>query len=356
MKGMELCRRFYSDCVRGIIAEEFPDLKYTAGLLGFGSDVLGFDDEVSQDHMWGPRLYIFLREGEKTPGEAILAALSEKLPQKFLGYSVGFGEPDEHGIAAMGSEDGILHPMINIQTFAEFLYANLGIRDTEGLTAAHWLAFSEHKLLSLQAGELFRDDLNIAADLSALKYYPREVWLYLLMSDWSCLAEEHAFVKRTSSRGDELGSRIICARLVQRMMHLCFLYEKKFAAYSKWFGTQFNQLSCVSRVKPLLEKAISTGDQLERENAVAMAQAELIKIHNESGITAPVPPEVHSYYTRDIKVANSDIVFQALRSLVDGTSLAQLPPVGSLSSVGNLVVLTESPENIKRIMDFYNLY
>jgi hypothetical protein len=353
MKGMELCRRFYNECVRGIISEKFPELKYSAGLLGFGSDVLGYDDEVSQDHMWGPRLYIFLNEGEKITSEAIYAALSANLPRKFLGYSVGFGEPDEKGISAMGADDGTLRPMVTIQTFGDFLKSNFGIGDVYGLTAAHWLAFSEHKLLSLQAGELFRDDLNISAKLDALKYYPHDVWLYLLMSDWSCLAEERAFVKRTSSRGDALGSRIVCARLAHRIMHLCFLYEKQYATYSKWFGTQFDRLHSAPRIKPLLEKALSADDQLEREAAIAQAQSELIKIHNESGITPHIPNEVHSYYTRDIQVADSDLVSLALESVLNGTALAHLPPVGSLSTVGNLVALTENPENICRIMDFY---
>ena len=55
IKGMELCEKFFDDCAKTIIEDNFPDLKYSAGLIGYGSDVLGYDDIVSTDHMWGPR-------------------------------------------------------------------------------------------------------------------------------------------------------------------------------------------------------------------------------------------------------------------------------------------------------------
>ena len=34
--------------------------KYAAGLIGYGSDVLGHGDEISRDHEWGPRCTIWL--------------------------------------------------------------------------------------------------------------------------------------------------------------------------------------------------------------------------------------------------------------------------------------------------------
>jgi len=200
---------------------------------------------------------------------------------------------------------------------------------------------------------LFRDELNLTEELKKIEYYPENVWIYLLMSDWSCLAEERAFVKRTSSRGDDVGSRIVCARLAHRIMHLCFLYEKKFAAYSKWFGTQFGELESAKTIKPLLEKALSSNDHLEREEAIAMAQAELIKIHNKSGITKAISAEIHPYYTRDIKVADSDLVYLALVEKLRGTELETIPPIGSLCTAGNLVVLTEDSKNVERMSRLY---
>ncbi len=60
IKGMTLCRDFFNDCAKKVIEYRFPDLKYSAGLIGYGSDVLGYDDAVSTDHMWETRFYLFL--------------------------------------------------------------------------------------------------------------------------------------------------------------------------------------------------------------------------------------------------------------------------------------------------------
>ena len=62
MKGMELCERFFFEVAQPVLKQYFPSLAYTAGMLGYGSDILGYDDEVSTDHMWGPRFYLFLSQ------------------------------------------------------------------------------------------------------------------------------------------------------------------------------------------------------------------------------------------------------------------------------------------------------
>jgi hypothetical protein len=62
--GLELNQHFNIEVVRPLLAERFPDLAYSAALIGYGSDVLGYDTPLSTDHEWGPRLLLFLEEGE----------------------------------------------------------------------------------------------------------------------------------------------------------------------------------------------------------------------------------------------------------------------------------------------------
>jgi hypothetical protein len=56
-------------------------------------------------------------------------------------------------------------------------------------------------------------------------------------------SQEEPFVARTGDVGDELGSQVIAGRLVRALMQLCFLMERRYAPYSKWFGTGFSRLS-----------------------------------------------------------------------------------------------------------------
>ena len=69
-----------------------------------------------------------------------------------------------------------------------------------------------------------------------LGYYPRDVWLYLLMAGRWRVHPELNLVGRSGFVGDELGSSLIGSQLVSDLMRLCFLMERQYAPYSKWFG------------------------------------------------------------------------------------------------------------------------
>jgi hypothetical protein len=58
--GLELGERFYSEAAKPIIDRYFPGLRYSAAMLGWSSEVLGYDDVESMDHNWGPRFQLFL--------------------------------------------------------------------------------------------------------------------------------------------------------------------------------------------------------------------------------------------------------------------------------------------------------
>ena len=56
--------------------------------------------------------------------------------------------------------------------------------------------------------------------------------------------------------GDEVGSALIGGRLVRDIMRLCFLMERTYAPYQKWFGTAFKRLSCGPDLWPMLQNAL----------------------------------------------------------------------------------------------------
>lgn len=62
--GVVLSEMFYREAVKPLLNSDFPRLSYSAALIGNGSEVLGYDSEISRDHDWGPRLMLFLRDSD----------------------------------------------------------------------------------------------------------------------------------------------------------------------------------------------------------------------------------------------------------------------------------------------------
>lgn len=164
--------------VRPLLAVRFPGLAYSAALIGYGSDVLGYDTERSTDHEWGPRLLLFLRDAEFDHlAPEIDAALREGLPPTFRGYSTAFTETEEAGVRHMGEAvpRRIAHH-IQLYSLRSFVAQTLGRDPDAPLHAADWLALPQQQLLELTAGAVYYEGLGTLTPLrERLTYYPREV-------------------------------------------------------------------------------------------------------------------------------------------------------------------------------------
>jgi hypothetical protein len=299
--GLQLSEAFYTEAVRPLLDAHFPTLSHSAALIGWGSDVLGYDTHISTDHHWGPRLLLFLPEADFEGNKAaVSAALSDKLPYTFRGYPTNFGTPDEIGVRLLKEvESGPVHHMVEVFTVGGFFEWYLGLDPRGEIRAADWLTFSEHRLLGSTGGRVFHDGLGeLTPARERLAYYPREVWLYMLASQWAKIAQEEAFVGRTGDVGDERGSMIIATRLVQYLMRLCFLMERKYAPYSKWFGTGFSRLRCAGIIGPALDGVLAASSWREREGHMSEAYRVVAGMHNDLGVTGPLDAEVRSYHGR----------------------------------------------------------
>src|SRR5215213_2102321 len=288
--GLKLSELFYS-AAKPILDAFFPQVSHSAALLGWGSEVLGYDYIQSSDHHWGPRFLLFLSaEDHKQYKNAIRETLSRNLPHRFRGYSTSFGEPDEVGVRHQTETgSGPVNHMIHIETIAGFFGWYLGCNPYNALTAADWLSFSEHKLLAVTSGGVFHDGLGELEEIRRkFHYYPRDVWLYQLAAQWLKIFEDREFVSRSGDVGDELGSMVIAARQVNKLMRLCFLMERKYAPYTKWFGTAFSELKCAAELKPIFTYVLMSTTWKERESNLARAYRVIARMHNALKITPPI--------------------------------------------------------------------
>lgn len=303
--GLKLCEQFYREAVRPILTRRFPDVKHAAALIGSGSEVLGFDDGVSTDHHWGPRVLLFVEEESQHISDEMVQVLAQSLPYEFQGYPTNFTEPDpdDHGTQLMQPvTQGPVNHRVTVQTVRSFFASYLGFDITQSLEPADWLTFSEQRLRTVAGGAIYHDEVELGKVCSGFAYYPHDVWLYQLAAGWSRIGQEEHLMGRAGIVGDEIGSAVIGARLVRDIMRLGFLMEKTYAPYPKWFGTAFKQLSCAKDLWPVLEGAVHADTWQKREEHLVKAYEYIAAKHNVLGLTDPLPEQVTSFFGRPFQV------------------------------------------------------
>ncbi len=297
--GLELARRFYEDWA----APRLEGLAHAAALIGDGSEVLGFDTPMSADHDWGARVLVFTATGAPPPA-------IEPPPAAFHGWPA---------------------PGVEWTTLEAWAAASLALSFAQPMTWRDWLAIPEPRLLGAVAGAVFHDG---PGDLTALRnrlaYYPDDVWLYRLACQWGRIAEERAFVGRAGEVGDDLGSRIIAARLARDIMGLGFLIERTYAPYAKWFGSAFQRLACADALAPGLSRALSAEDWRIREAGLAEAAMAAAELHLAQGLPGRFTPRVGGYHERPFQVINADKIAEAIRAEIGDDALRGRPLIGGV--------------------------
>ncbi|GAA2755248.1 DUF4037 domain-containing protein [Actinopolymorpha rutila] len=332
VSGRELSARFYHEAVRPVLDARFPGLPHSAALLGRGSEVLGFDDEMSTDHDCEARVLVFLREEDETRhGEAVEEALRTGLPARFGNRATKYELHTLHG----------------------YVLAQLGFDLDEEIEAHDWLTFPEDRLRMLAAGTVHHDDVGLRGIRDRFAYYPHDVWLYLLLAGWWRVHPEANLVGRTGFVGDELGSALIGAQLVHDLMALCFSMERQYAPYSKWFGTAFSRLACGAELSPVLSRALRAGTWPEREEALAVAYEAVAAMHNALGVTEPVATEVHQLWDRPFKVVWGDFPGALRAQIKDPTveRIARRWPVGRIDQVRDLLPVPRHRQELLRLYE-----
>lgn len=355
--GLKLSELFYREAVKPILDEHFTGLKYSSALLGSGSDVLGYDNTISTDHMWGPRLYLFVEEaGYQNLAEQLIRQLGENLPRTFYGYPTNFGPPDTIGVRlAEYSENGPVRPLIEIRTLQGYFEEYVGFNPYQDLELLDWLTIPEQKLLATTKGQIFYDGLQeLTLIRQKLAYYPHDIWLYLLAAQWTTISQEEAFMGRCGDIGDELGSQLIAARLIHDLMKLCFLMERQYAPYSKWFGTAFSRLRCAAKLNPVFQRALLSKNWQERESHLSSAYQIVAQMHNALGITPPLPTEVSFYYNRPYLVIHSERFAEKIKQAIKAEAVKNLEfPIGSIDQFVNSTDVLSRPQLCAKIKTLY---
>ena len=309
--GGEFVRAFYTTVVGPLLGRELPGLRYAAGRLGSGSDVLGLDDTMSRDHDWGCRLTLLVDEADRAAITHIDGLLADQLPDRFRGLPVRF---------AMTCSPEVEH-QVHVTTVRDFAVNRLGVDPLTGLSAVDWLTLTGQSILEVTAGPVYHDTIRELTVLRGrLACYPRDVERYVLACGWQRLTQRLQMVGRTAQTGQPLQSRLLCAGLAGDLMSLAYLLHRRWQPYEKWREAQLPRADVLTGP---LTRAVTAEDWREREDALVEAIGVLLAAQRGRGL--PVPePAVIPFWDRPYRTVAGTVPEVLLADITD-PALTRLP-------------------------------
>ncbi len=290
---------------------------------------------MSRDHDWGLRLNLLV-PADLAP--QVDAHLEATLPSAFDGLPTRFATTwDPH-----------TRHRVQVEDVATFVLSRTGVDVRRPWTTADWLGLTGQAVLEVTAGPVFADtDGGLTAARARLQWYPDDLWRYVVAADWARLTQELPFVGRAADRGDDLGSRVVAARLAEVAMHLAHLLDRRWAPYAKWLGTSLHHLPRAHVVAAPLTLALTSPSWPDREQGLVDAARILSRLQAEVGLPAVDDP-VEPFWGRPYRGIRADVV-TALEASIDDPDVRALPRgVGSVEQWShNADVLTDPTRRLR---------
>lgn len=354
--GLKLCEYFYFEAVRPVLDRYFSNVTHSAARIDYGSDVLGFDTPLSRDHGWGPRVMLYFSQKDyEEYGDQISEVMANELPTEIRDYPTNFDVPFSGEAGLQAVERGPVRHWVATETIPAFFKRYLGLDPTAPIKEVDWLIMPQQHLRSISSGSVFYDGLNQLEKIcERLRWYPRDLWLYLMANQWRRIDQEEPFMARCGDVGDELGSRIVASRQVVEIIRLCFLIEKQYTPYFKWFGTAFTQLECAPNLTPIYYRVFNSQSWEEREHHLSKAYLILMEMHNNLGVTPAIEPKVTPFYNRPYQVPWSARFVDALHEAIQSDVVRKLPrDMGGVGQFVNSTDILSDPDQCRKFSVLY---
>lgn len=238
--GLELCRRYYEEYGRPMIAEKFRAYEsvIAVGLVGKGSDCFGFDDFLSHDHDYGPRFVMWVtKKVYEEIGEELEEAY-ESLPESFMGVDriETFHGKDRCGVMIIEEfyKNVLGYNLVGMLANNQSGSAS-GKENME--TIKSWLAVHDYALAAAVNGEVFRDDEGIFTRYRnmLMEYYPKAVWYRKIAQTCALFSQNGQYnLSRMRMRGQLVAAELAKAECTRQAMKLYYLLNRKYAPHDKW--------------------------------------------------------------------------------------------------------------------------
>lgn len=244
MQGLEIAEEFYRRYGKPMLEEQFADVidRIAVGLVGEGSECLGFDDELSRDHDFDAGFCLWItQEDERAFGFRLERAYA-KLPKEFMGLRR----------APLSPVGGNRHGVITIEKFyTRFLGAPNAPDSVE-----RWLYTPSASLCSASNGKVFTDKLGVfSAVREVLRAgYPEDIRRKKLAAHTVLMAQAGQYnYPRCVARGETGAAQLAVFEFVRHAISAIYLLNNAYEPFYKWAYRGLAQLPALGHIGDALQ-------------------------------------------------------------------------------------------------------
>ncbi len=254
MRGLEISRAYYEEYGLPMLREQFSEVidRIAVGLVGEGSECLGFDDEISRDHDFDPGFCLWIsEEDEKEFGFRLERAYS-KLPREFMGLKRGYISP------VGGNRRGVM-------TVEGFYRRHLGDSHTPE-TVYSWLYTPTGSLLAASNGEVFAD---VSGAFTAVREklrrgYPEDIRRKKLAAHVLFMAQSGQYnYARCVARGEVGAAQLATFEFVRHTISAIYLMNNAYEPFYKWAYRGLRELPVLGGIGDALQYLTETDNSTE---------------------------------------------------------------------------------------------
>jgi hypothetical protein len=273
---------FFAEIVHPLLLKHFQreSRSMTCGFFGYGSEVLGLDDQYSTDHHFGLRVNILLPQSMlDASGPAIEEMLAASLPQQWKGRELREGYTRTKGVALASLEHHLL--------------STIGI-DHPPRDYVEWMAIPEEDIIHVTAGEVWSDPSGqFSAVRKALQaYYPEPVRIRRLAHWCRYFSGMGVYaLKRALLRDNELYASTTFARSLRWGVQMAFMLDRAYYPYDKWLTVMFHRLPRMAgRLSHIVEEAPKLSTSWQRKLDLLHEMSDVLDAAMvEDGLISPHP-------------------------------------------------------------------
>ena len=259
--GLALCRDYYETIGQPTLQAQFASVwhRIAIGLVGEGSECLGFDDELSRDHDWGPSFCMWLtNEDYATFGQTLQKAYLA-LPNEFRGYQ---RQETQAGKGRTG-----------VWRISDFYRHFIGLsKAPENL--AEWIRIPESFLAKATNGQVFTDPLGQFSTIrhSLLTFYPEDIRIKKIAYYACQMAQSGQYnYKRSLDRHNPVAAACSRYEFIKAATAMTYMLNKKYMPFYKWAHHGLQYLPILSDMYEKITALATTAD-----TAMAIARIEEI--------------------------------------------------------------------------------